>query len=222
MKRKISIIILLAMLLCMIPSMAFAEGTDPSVIWSAPSKSIKTNQLGYVALKVENADKTKISFSSSNQEAVPDDLIFSDTENKLGKSADNDLMVYFMGVSGGKTEITATLDTGNGEPITAVLNVSVSAAKYTHSSSVVAYPDKRTVSFAETGAVQTKAIAALRPDLKLTMDTPYEMKYFDVDIENKTMTAKKGGGIDRCLWSCKISWSNMEYEIDLQRHRFVP
>ena len=53
------------MLLCMIPSMAFAEGTDPSVIWSAPSKSIKTNQLGYVALKVENADKTKISFSGS-------------------------------------------------------------------------------------------------------------------------------------------------------------
>ena len=200
MKRKISIITLLAMLLCMIPSMAFAEGTDPSVIWSKSSSNIKTNQLGYVALKVENADKTKISFSSSNQEAVPDDLIFSDTENKLGKSADNNLMVYFMGVSGGKTEITATLDTGNGEPITAVLNVSVSTAKYTLSSSVVAYPDKRTVSFAETGAVQTKAIAALRPDLKLTMDTPYEMKYFDVDIENKTMTAKKGGGIDRCVF----------------------
>ena len=200
MKRILSVITLLAMLLCMIPSMAFAEGTDPSVKWNASSKSIKTNQLGYVVLKVENADKAKISFSSSNQEAVPDDLVFADTENKLGKSADNDLMVYFMGVSGGKTDITATLDTGNGEPITAVLNVSVSAAKYTAPAIVVASPENRTVSFAETGAVQTKAIAALRPDLKFTMDTPYEMKYFDVDIENKTMTAKKGGGIDRCVF----------------------
>ena len=125
MKRKISIITLIAMLLCMIPSMAFAESTQSEMSWEKDSYSSQTNRQGGAYIRnVVDVNECEIKFTSSNQEVIPDDLLAYETEEK-----NSSVFLMFIGISEGQTDITATVKSKDGSVATVTTSVTVTSTE---------------------------------------------------------------------------------------------
>lgn len=192
MKRKISIITLLAMLFCMIPSMSFAESSGLDLSWSDTSYSSNIGKAASATLLgVENMDELEITVSSSNQDVVPDDLI---TTYPHGQYA-NRLIVNYIGISAGQTDITVTIKSKDGSKYIETTNVTINpkeTASNTKGNLRVGFG--KSCSFAE--AVTDSSMSSFleqHPDLKLISYTDTDSERVDVDMDKMTVTGKKEG-----------------------------
>lgn len=189
MKRKISIITLIAMLLCMIPSMAFAESTQSEMSWEKDSYSSQTNRQGGAYIRnVVDVNECEIKFTSSNQEVIPDDLLAYETEEK-----NSSVFLMFIGISEGQTDITATVKSKDGSVATVTTSVTVTSTepKPISSSMNVAFGESLRFEDACGGALSD--YVKQHPELKMVLDTDTVTKYVDIDLDKRTVTGRKGG-----------------------------
>ena len=175
------------MLLCMIPSMAFAESTQSEMSWAKASYSSQINKLSGIYLNnVEDANNCEIKFSSSNQDVIPDDLIVYEVKKE------SSVYVNFISISAGETDITATAKSKDGSEATATMSVTVKATVGKASDNISVDVGK-SISFEEACGETLSKYVMQHPELKLVLDSDTVTQYADVDTDKRTVTGKKGG-----------------------------
>lgn len=213
MKRKISIITLLAMLLCMMPSMAFAESIGLNLLWNASSYSSNIGQKKVMTLTgVENRDELEITAASSNQDAVPDDLLY--IAHNLAYP--DGVSVNYVGIAAGKADITVTIKSKDGREDTTTIGVTVNP-KETASNGMgnMQVDFGKSCSFTESFTTpSTRCFFEQHPDLKFISYTDTANEHVDVDMDKMTVTGKKEG-IDSSFLVGPEKYPNVKFKFNL-------
>ncbi len=183
---------MMAMLLCMIPSMAFAESIGLNLSWERSSYSSNIGQKKVMTLAgVENRDELEITAVSSNQDAVPDDLLYIVPHGQY----DNYVCVDYVGIAAGQADITVTLKSKDGREDTTTIGVTVNPKETANNSmGNLKVGFGKNCSFREAFTTDsTKCFFEQHPDLKFISYTDTDTKYVDVDMDKMTVTGKQEG-----------------------------
>lgn len=176
----------------MIPSIAFAESIGLNLSWGNSSYSSNIGQKKTMVLSgVENRDELEITAASSNQDVVPDDLLYV-VPNAI--YADR-LTVNYVGIAAGKADITATIKSRDGREDTTTIGVTVKETK-TEKNGMgnMQVGFGKSCSFTESFTTpNTRCFFEQHPDLKFKSYTDTANKHVDVDMDKMTVTGKKEG-----------------------------